>query len=102
MSPLSLSPFRTGPYEIEPPENPDDAFDKEEYVEQWRAEREALVEAVELTDRHNDMELLGLSNAAFRDCLPHLDVGDAFRKPSLLGHDDSRGKQGSRNTPGTH
>jgi hypothetical protein len=48
------------------------------------------------------MELLGLSNAAFQDCLPHLDVGDAFRKPSLLGHDDSQGKQGSRDTPGTH
>jgi uncharacterized protein YdiU (UPF0061 family) len=42
------------------------------------------------------MELLGLSNTGLRDCLPHLDVGDAFEilgKPSLLGHDDSRGKQ---------
>jgi hypothetical protein len=57
MSPLSLSPFRTGPYEIEPPENPDDAFDKEEYVEQWRAEREALVEAVELTESDTDKPL---------------------------------------------
>lgn len=108
VSPFPL-PF---PYEIEPPENPDDAFDKEEYVEQWLAEREALNEdtAVERTEpdtdeslqklypasRHNDMELLGLSDTGLRDCLPHLDVGDAFEilgKPSLLGHDDSQGKQ---------
>ena len=41
VSPFPL-PF---PYEIEPPENPGDAFDKEEYVEQWLAEREALHEA---------------------------------------------------------
>lgn len=108
VSPFPL-PF---PYEIEPPENPDDAFDKEEYVEQWLAEREALNEdtAVERTEpdtdeslqklypasRHNDMELLGLSDTGLRDCLPHLDVGDALEilgKPSLLGHDDSQGKQ---------
>ena len=102
VSPFPL-PF---PYEIEPPENPGDAFDKEEYVEQWLAEREALHEAaVERTEsdadevlqklypanRHNDMELLALSDTGLRDCLPHLDVGDAFEilgKPSLLGHDD--------------
>ena len=37
------------------------------------------------------MELLALSDTGLRDCLPHLDVGDAFEilgKPSLLGHDD--------------
>jgi hypothetical protein len=57
MSPLSLSPFHTGLYKIEPPENPDDAFDKEEYVEQWHVEREALVEAVELTELDTDKPL---------------------------------------------
>ncbi|KAI0300900.1 hypothetical protein BC826DRAFT_931613 [Russula brevipes] len=104
VSPFPL-PF---PYEIEPPENPGDAFDKEEYVEQWLAAREALnpaqaaAAAAEQTEsdideplqklypanRDNDMVLLGLSDTGLRDCLPHLDVGDAFEilgKPSLLG-----------------
>ena len=112
VSPFPL-PF---PYEIEPPEDPDPDFDKEEYVEQWLTAREALNAAVDPTttksdaaaadeplqklypaSRHNDMELLGLSDTGLRDCLPHLDVGDAFEilgKPSLLGHVDSaRGKR---------
>lgn len=107
VSPFPL-PF---PYEIEPPEDPGPDFDKEEYVEQWLTAREALDEAVDPTkssdadeplqklypaSRHNDMELLCLSDTGLRDCLPHLDVGDAFEilgKPSLLGHVDSRGKQ---------
>ena len=108
VSPFPL-PF---PYEIEPPENPGEDFDKEEYVEQWLAAREALnpKEAAEQTEletgeplqklysasRHNDMELLALSETGLRDCLPHLDVGDAFEilgKPSLLGHTGSQEKQ---------
>ena len=99
-----LLPF---PYEIEPPENPGEAFDKEEYVEQWLAAREALnpKETTEPTEsdasepllklyptsRNNRMELLGLSDAGLRDCLPHLDVGDAFEvlgQSSLLGSVD--------------
>jgi len=110
VSPFPL-PF---PYEIEPPENPGDDFDKEEYVEQWLVAREALDETVSPAksdtdeslqklypvNRHNDMDLLGLSDTALRDCLPHLDVGDAFDilgKPTLLGHIDSRGKQAENN-----
>jgi len=107
VSPFPL-PF---PYEIEPPENPGEAFDHAEYVEQWLSEREALNprEAVEPAEsdtseplqklypasRHNDMELLGLSDTSLRDCLPHLDVGDAFEvlgKPSLLARPDSQEK----------
>ena len=103
-----VSPFPLSfPYEIEPPENPGEAFDKEEYVEQWLAAREALnpKETTEPnesdtsepllklypTSRDNRMELLGLSDTGLRDCLPHLDVGDAFEilgKPSLLGSVD--------------
>jgi serine/tyrosine/threonine adenylyltransferase len=111
VSPFPL-PF---PYEIEPPENPGPDFDKEEYVEQWLTAREALDQAVDVdptksdaddseplqklypASRRNDMmELLCLSETGLRDCLPHLDVGDAFEilgKPSLLGHVDSRGKR---------
>lgn len=102
VSPFPL-PF---PYEIEPPEDPGPDFDKEEYVEQWLTAREALeptksddsdehlqMQKLYPARRHNDMELLGLSDAGLRDCLPHLDVGDAFEilgEPSLLGHVDSR------------
>jgi serine/tyrosine/threonine adenylyltransferase len=110
VSPLPL-PF---PYEIEPPENPGEAFDHGDYVEEWLAEREALnpkkaVEQIESdsseplqklypASRQSHMELLGLSDTCLRDCLPHLDVGDAFEilgKPTLLGHHDtdSREKQ---------
>ncbi|KAH9037777.1 hypothetical protein EDB85DRAFT_1934376 [Lactarius pseudohatsudake] len=103
VSPFPL-PF---PYEIEPPENPVEPFDKEEYVEQWLAAREAsepkgTTELAESdtsepllklypTSRDNRMELLGLSDTCLRDCLPHLDVGDAFEvigTPSLLGSVD--------------
>jgi hypothetical protein len=102
-----VSPFPLSfPYEIEPPEDPGEDFDKEEYVEQWLAAREALnpketteSDATEPllklypSSRDNRMELLGLSDTGLRDCLPHLDVGDAFEllgKATLLGSVDSQ------------
>lgn len=105
-----LLPF---PYEIEPPENPPEDFDKEEYVEQWLAAREALnpAQPAEQTGSdadeplqklypacrgNNPMELLGLSHTGLRDCLPHLDVGNAFEvvgEPSLLGQADPQEQQ---------
>ncbi|KAI0303734.1 UPF0061-domain-containing protein [Multifurca ochricompacta] len=113
VSPFPL-PF---PYEIEPPENPPDPFDKEEYVEQWLAAREALnpKDTTEQTEpdideplqmlypanRENPMELLALSDIGLRDCLPHLDIGDAFvvlGKPSLLGHVDSQEQEQQQHT----
>ena len=107
VSPFPL-PF---PYEIEPPEDPGPDYDKGEYVEEWLTAREALEPTKSDSDeplqklypvsRHNDMVLLGLSDTGLRDCLPHLDVGDAFEtlgKPSLLGHVDSRGKQAEDST----
>ena len=76
-------------------------------MEQWLAAREALnpketTEPIESdtsepllklypTSRNKRMELLGLSDTGLRDCLPHLDVGDAFEiigKPSLLASVD--------------
>ena len=112
VSPFPL-PF---PYEIEPPENPSETFDKEEYVEQWLAAREALNQRKELTEsesdtsepllklyptsRNNHMELVGLSDAGLRDCLPHLDVGDAFEilgKPTLLGSVDHQERHAEDN-----
>ncbi|KAI0806282.1 hypothetical protein BC629DRAFT_1580720 [Irpex lacteus] len=58
-------------------------------IERWLAKREALQEK-DSTERPNDLhvyypaekelprELIGLSETGLRDCLPHLDVGDAF------------------------
>jgi serine/tyrosine/threonine adenylyltransferase len=109
VSPFPL-PF---PYEIESPENPGEAFDKAEYVEQWLAAREALdsgepaeptgsdadepLQKLYPAHRSTPMELLGLSDTGLRDCLPHLDVGDAFAvlgEPSLLGQaDTTQGQQ---------
>jgi serine/tyrosine/threonine adenylyltransferase len=105
VSPFPL-PF---PYEIEPPENPGEAFDKEEYVEQWLAAREALspgektvsdtsesLQKLYPARRGNSMELLGLSDTGLRDCLPHLDVGDAFEvlgEPSLMAHAETQEQQ---------
>lgn len=78
------------PYEITPPEPPAVIQDKAGYVEKWLSEREAIHESPvssqvqpsmkkytsKLRDRKR--ELIGLSETCLRDCLPHLDVGDAF------------------------
>lgn len=86
------------PYEITPPDPPAVIEDKAGYIEQWLSEREARhISPVssqiqpslnkytsELRDRKR--ELIGLSETCLRDCLPHLDVGDAFGvlgKPAL-------------------
>ncbi|THH07030.1 hypothetical protein EW146_g9443 [Bondarzewia mesenterica] len=71
----------------------------------WLSSREALHEKAEeggngaktplrklySKDRDQPMELIGLSETGLRDCLPHLDVGDAFEvlgKPALVDADD--------------
>lgn len=86
VTPLHL-PF---PYEIEPPETEED---KTAWVEKWLSLREptekrstsvdpnklckyASAERDKLPERH----LLGLATSALHDCLPQLDVGDAFQE----------------------
>lgn len=86
------------PYEITPPDPPAVIEDKADYIEQWLSEREARhlspvssqiqpslnKYTSKLRDRKR--ELIGLSETCLRDCLPHLDVGDAFGvlgKPAL-------------------
>ncbi|KAG1887260.1 hypothetical protein F4604DRAFT_1721032 [Suillus subluteus] len=86
------------PYEITPPDPPAVIEDKAGYIEQWLSEREARHPSPvssqiqpslnkytsKLRDRKR--ELIGLSETCLRDCLPHLDVGDAFEvlgKPAL-------------------
>ena len=106
VSPFPL-PF---PYEIEPPSNSDPVENKEEYIEQWLSAREALHDKVPCArsdvnpplkklypeNRDQPMELLGLSESGLRDCLPHLDVGDAFEvlgTPSLAGADEAESEK---------
>lgn len=86
------------PYEITPPDPPAVIEDKAGYIEQWLSEHEACQPSPvsshirpslnkytsKLRDRRR--EFIGLSETCLRDCLPHLDVGDAFEvlgKPAL-------------------
>ncbi|KAK7454625.1 hypothetical protein VKT23_011378 [Stygiomarasmius scandens] len=81
VTPLPL-PF---PYQIQlPDEDP-------KYVEQWLSEREPLSKIAEnlysSEKRKQPAILIGLAETCLRDCLPRLDVGDAFTSlgtPSLL------------------
>ncbi|KAL0954467.1 hypothetical protein HGRIS_003440 [Hohenbuehelia grisea] len=103
VSPLPL-PF---PFEIEFPKTSEVVEDKEGYIEQWLSKREALVERTRsgaqptqtlklFTSEIRDdaRELLGISETALRDCLPHLEVGDAFATlgvPTLANSFDDEG-----------
>ncbi|ETW83014.1 hypothetical protein HETIRDRAFT_315131 [Heterobasidion irregulare TC 32-1] len=92
------------PYEIEPPTDTE-VTDKAAYVEQWLSEREALHEKADENgraslskwypkNRDQLMDLIGLSETGLRDCLPHLDVGDAFDVlgvPALAASDGEAG-----------
>ncbi|KAI0087284.1 hypothetical protein BDY19DRAFT_986070 [Irpex rosettiformis] len=82
------------PFKIVPEEGEDvSPANQAELIERWLAAREALQEK-DITERSNGLrlhfpagreqprELIGLSETGLRDCLPHLDVGDAF---DLLG-----------------
>ncbi|KAI0049779.1 UPF0061-domain-containing protein [Auriscalpium vulgare] len=84
------------PYDIQPPEGEEPA-DRSAFLEKWLSDREALhpkttaartdlnekpLQKLYPEKREQRMELLGLSETGLRDCLPHLDVGDAFE---LLG-----------------
>jgi hypothetical protein len=92
--PLPL-PF---PYEIEAP--PEEPVSKADYVEQWLAAREAVhpkdsssnsdkstLELYYPKNRDQPRVLIGLAETGLGDCLPQLDVGDAFETlgvPALL------------------
>ncbi|KAF8626131.1 hypothetical protein AX15_005078 [Amanita polypyramis BW_CC] len=75
------------PYNIDRPADPPQ--DKADYIEEWLADREAVHkhDAAPSTttlrkyyslNRDQPRILLGVSEFTLRDCLPHLDVGDAF------------------------
>lgn len=79
------------PYQIEPPSDGQPITDQASYVEQWLAEREAIHERPIVQSpfpgvlkkyyaekREQPRVLIGLAETCLRDCLPNLDVGDAF------------------------
>ncbi|KAJ7170581.1 hypothetical protein C8R43DRAFT_1149177 [Mycena crocata] len=83
------------PYDIAPPSPSDNAAQSPSYIETWLAAREPRIAqppsapnaslckyTPEVRDDVGEAELLGLSESALRDCLPHLEVGDAF---ALIG-----------------
>ncbi|KAK0421477.1 hypothetical protein EV421DRAFT_1283008 [Armillaria borealis] len=87
-----VSPFPLSfPYDIEPDES-DTVTDKAAFIERWLSRREAIQEYQSQNntvlkkyfpqERDQTRMLIGLSETGIRDCLPQLDVGDAF---ALLG-----------------
>ena len=97
------SPF---PYRIEAPEDAN-IDDQAAFIENWLTEREPLEERplasagdtgrrllkkYSRETRELKRELLALSDSCLRDCLPQLDVGDAFvqlGKPTLTESDET-------------
>lgn len=90
-----MSPFPVPfPYNINvPPDQP--ANDVNAFVETWLSERESLhpqpppkshpdapLRKYTAKKRSQHVDLIGISETGLRDCVPHLDVGDAF---SILG-----------------
>ncbi|KAF9484347.1 UPF0061-domain-containing protein [Pholiota conissans] len=94
------------PYDIEPPVPAPDPS-QPNYIETWLAEREAIHPLPPSTlhpdpplikhapkQRDQPLNLIGVAETALRDCLPHLDVGDAFTvlgTPSLAHEFDDEG-----------
>ena len=82
VSPLPL-PF---PYRITAPDPSEVIHDKAQWVEKWLSVREAIHPPEGHPDspllyphnRDHPRELIGLAETGWRDCLPHLDIGDAL------------------------
>ncbi|KAK0481467.1 hypothetical protein IW261DRAFT_1550610 [Armillaria novae-zelandiae] len=100
VSPFSLS----FPYDIEPDES-DIVTDKATFIEQWLSRREAIQEFRSQNntvlkkyipqERDQTRILIGLSETGIRDCVPQLDVGDAFTllgKPALTASNNTEDK----------
>lgn len=94
-----VTPFPAAfPYRITAPDPPEVVEDRSAYIEKWLAAREAAhVRDGSTPSQHGlrlhypenralPVELIGLSPTGLKDCLPHLDVGNAFQvigTPSL-------------------
>ena len=95
------------PYQLQPPDPPPTDEERMNYIEKKLAELEPLEEQLlppsahgsqykkfASSNRDPERVLIGLTEAGLRDCVPGLDVGDAFSvigKPSLLPSEDTNG-----------
>ncbi|KAJ7903663.1 hypothetical protein B0H14DRAFT_2665860 [Mycena olivaceomarginata] len=100
------------PYNIEPPSPTEQAGPEESsYIEKWLAAREprignppatpnaSLCKYIpELYDNVGEAELLGIAETGLRDCVPHLDAGDAF---TLLGSPELTAAESEEITDGS-
>lgn len=102
------------PYSIVPEEGEEVTPENQSgLIERWLAKKEALQDK-DTTERPNGLhvyypaekemprELIGLSETGLRDCLPHLDVGDAFDiigEPHLTEDAASQVPEKPENTP---
>ncbi|KAJ6494748.1 hypothetical protein C8R47DRAFT_1117036 [Mycena vitilis] len=79
------------PYDISPPSPSETQPESPSYIEKWLASREPSVShppstpnasltkyTAEVRDDVGEAELIGIAETALRDCVPHLEVGDAF------------------------
>ncbi|KAM6504229.1 Uncharacterized ACR, YdiU/UPF0061 family domain containing protein [Amanita muscaria] len=88
------------PYNIDLPTEP--PHDKASYIENWLTNREAthkydspsLLTKYYSRNRDQPRILIGISEYALKDYLPHLDVGDAFSTLGVPTLSDSFGDQG--------
>ncbi|QRW18397.1 hypothetical protein RhiXN_03321 [Rhizoctonia solani] len=107
VAPLPL-PF---PYRITPPEGEQDV-DKAELIEEWLSKHEPLEQTSLASEsgklnkytarngaRDQKRILLAISAAGLGDCLPHLDVGDAFQVvgPGSLSQPSSQKEEETNN-----
>ncbi|KAJ7034965.1 hypothetical protein C8F04DRAFT_1259328 [Mycena alexandri] len=99
------------PYDIEPPSPSDNQPESPSYIEKWLAAREPRIGqpsvvpnaslckyTPEVRDDVGEAELIGIAETALRDCVPHLDVGDAFTilgAPALAVDDSEQISDGS-------
>ena len=99
------------PYRLQPPDPPPTDEERLNYIERKLAELEPLEEQplppaahgsrykkFASSNRNPECVLVGLSEAGLRDCVPNLDVGDAFSiigKPSLLPSEEENKSTGA-------
>ncbi|KAF8623655.1 hypothetical protein AX17_007354 [Amanita inopinata Kibby_2008] len=94
------------PFQIDVPDPHPSGQDQASLIEQWLSTREAIHKQEQPSatssplrkyyphDRDQPRILIGLSEHALRDCLPHLDVGDAFATLGTPSLSDPFGDEG--------
>ncbi|PFH53087.1 hypothetical protein AMATHDRAFT_138210 [Amanita thiersii Skay4041] len=94
------------PFHIDFPDPPPPAQEQASFIEKWLSEREATHKADHSNNflkkhfpRNRDQPriLIGLAESSLKDCLPHLNVGDAFATLGAPSLSDPFGDDGDPN-----